>query len=67
MVKKYFYLVTQDITNHEPCPKCGSESQKLGEGRGPHVGCLKCGGCDRFIKWISKAQLIKIQNQGGQV
>ncbi len=67
MKKKYFYPVTQALTNHPPCPKCGSSSQKLGEGKAPHAACLKCGGCDRLIKWISKAQFIKIQNQGGQV
>jgi hypothetical protein len=24
------------------------------------------GECDRFIKWIAKSELIKIQNQGGE-
>jgi hypothetical protein len=50
-----------------PCPQCGSQAKKLGVGKGPHSASLRCGECDRFIKWISKAQLIKIQNQGGQV
>jgi hypothetical protein len=51
---------------HLPCANCGSTERKLGVGKGPHSASLRCGECDRFIKWIAKAQLAKIQNQGGQ-
>lgn len=49
-----------------PCASCGSTSRQLGCGRGPHSASLRCGQCDRFIKWIGKVELAKIENQGGQ-
>ena len=61
--------ITRDLQlsrNIIPCAQCGSTSQKLGIGKGPHSASLRCGECDRFIKWIGKSELAKIQNQGGQ-
>jgi hypothetical protein len=61
--------------NALPCGNCGSTERKLGAGKGPHTASLKCAACDlrfaaalryRFIKWIGKSDLVKIQNQGGQ-
>ena len=50
-----------------PCASCGSTSRQMGAGKGPHQASLRCGECDRFIKWLGKFDLAKIQNQGGQV
>jgi hypothetical protein len=50
---------------HLPCAHCASTEQKLGAGKGPHTASLRCGECDRFIKWIGKSELAKIENQGG--
>jgi hypothetical protein len=50
--------------NHLACASCGSIERRLGAGKGPHTASLRCGGCDRFIKWIGKAELAKL-NQGG--
>ena len=52
--------------NYLPCASCGSTERKLGAGKGPHTASLRCAECDRFIKWIGKSDLVKIQNQGGQ-
>jgi hypothetical protein len=51
--------------NHLPCSSCGSTERKLGIGKGPHSASLRCAACDRFIKWIAKSELAKIENQGG--
>jgi hypothetical protein len=53
--------------NHLPCSSCGSTERKLGIGKEPHSASLRCGKCDRFIRWIGKPELAKIENQGGQV
>jgi hypothetical protein len=50
--------------NYLPCASCGSIERKLGAGKGPHTASLKCAECDRFIKWLGKSELAKIQ--GGQ-
>jgi hypothetical protein len=75
VIEKNFYPAFQDITNPVrrvspsalPCGNCGSTERKLGAGKGPHTASLKCAACDRFIKWIGKSELAKIQNQGGQI
>jgi hypothetical protein len=73
MGKINFNLCDKDITpqpifranpNHLPCSACGSTHRKLGAGKGPHSASLRCGQCDRFIKWVSKSELEKL-NQGG--
>ncbi len=46
------------------CPHCGSDSGRVGAGAGPHAGRFDCAGCGRFIKWLSKKALAKIE--GGQ-
>ncbi|HEY9795408.1 MAG TPA: hypothetical protein V6D30_07180 [Leptolyngbyaceae cyanobacterium] len=51
--------------NHLPCASCGSNERKLGAGKGPHTASLRCQECDRFIRWIGKSDLAKIENQGG--
>jgi len=49
------------------CPQCGSKERRLGVGKEPHSASLRCGECDRFIRWIGKAELAKIENQGGRI
>jgi endogenous inhibitor of DNA gyrase (YacG/DUF329 family) len=43
-----------------PCPSCGSTATKLGAGKDPHTASLSCAGCNRWIKWIGKAELTKL-------
>ncbi len=70
------YPVFRTNPNHLACASCGSTERKLGTGKGPHSAELRCGKCDhvalrrrtdRFIRWVAKSELTKIQNQGGQV
>ena len=73
MIKEKLYPVFQDITNSVrrvspnalPCDNCGSTERKLGAGKEPHTAALRCGKCERVIKWIGKVKLAKIENQGG--
>lgn len=78
-MEKIFNLCDKDITRDTetptisranqkklPCANCGSTDRRLGVGKGPHSASLRCGQCDRFIKWIGKFELAKIENQGGQ-
>ena len=61
--------ITKDLQlsrNTISCAQCGSKERRLGIGKGPHSASLRCGECDRFIKWIGKSELQKIENQGGQ-
>ena len=44
----------------------GSIERKLGAGKIPGGASLRCGECDRFIKWIGKSELAKF-NQGGRI
>jgi len=48
-----------DNDNRPDCPKCNSTATKLGAGKGPHTASLSCAGCNRWIKWIGKAELAK--------
>lgn len=55
--------ITKDLPlsrNIIPCAQCGSKERKLGCGKGPHTASLRCAVCDRFIKWIGKAELGRI-------
>jgi hypothetical protein len=83
MRKKLFTLCDKNITRgketatastayctnptHLPCQNCGSNERKLGIGKGPHSASLRCGQCDRFIKWIGKSELRKLNQRGGQI
>lgn len=58
--------ISRENLNHLPCESCGSNELRLGTGKGPHSASLRCGQCDRFIKWIGKSELAKL-NQGGQI
>ncbi len=49
--------------NIMPCAKCGSKERKLGIGKEPHSASLRCAECDRFIKWVSKRELARIESQ----
>lgn len=49
-----------------PCTQCGSKEHQMGAGKRPHQTSLRCAVCDRFVKWIGKSELGKIENQGGQ-
>jgi hypothetical protein len=66
-----FNLCDKDITkdlqissNTNPCNQCGAKEYRLGIGKGPHQASLLCGGCDRFIRWVGKNELVKL-NRGG--
>lgn len=41
----------ENITSH-PCPRCGSNKAIQTSGVGPHYAALRCGSCDRFLKWL---------------
>jgi hypothetical protein len=65
--------ISRTNPNHLPCSSCGSTERKLGIGKGPHLASLRCAACDlrfaaalryRFIRWVGKSELAKIQ--GGQ-
>jgi endogenous inhibitor of DNA gyrase (YacG/DUF329 family) len=60
--------------SHAPCPRCGSNHRSLGASGSSHFCSLLCALCalpeaaaqsSRFIRWIGKSELVKIQNQGG--
>ena len=51
------------ITAEKPCPSCGSLSQRLTDGSGPHAGALRCAACDRFAKWVSKAVKAELEGE----
>ena len=38
----------------QPCNRCGATATKIGPGAGPHVARLICGGCSRYLMWLSK-------------
>ena len=48
-----------------PCASCGSTSRQMGAGKGPHQASLRCGECDRFIKWIGKTELAQFDSVEG--
>jgi hypothetical protein len=61
--------------SHIPDARCGSTSRRMGTKKEPPSENLRCGQCDskalrltaeRFIKWIGKTELAKL-NQGGQL
>lgn len=45
------------------CKYCQSSHMKIEQGKPPHVAMLICGTCDRFQKWVSKAQLPEVKRQ----
>lgn len=62
-------ICDDDITNASnqqlsrntiPCAQCGSKERRLGIGKGPHSASLRCGECDRFIRWVGKSELARI-------
>ena len=44
------------------CPHCQSTDLRVTTGSGPHVGRLSCGGCGRWVKWLSKGE---VEARGG--
>lgn len=56
--------ISRTNPNHLACASCGSTERRLGAGKGPHSASLRCEGCDRFIRWVGKRELAKL-NQGG--
>jgi DNA-directed RNA polymerase subunit RPC12/RpoP len=38
------------------CRHCGSTHLVKARGTGPHAAALRCGGCKRHLKWLSKDQ-----------
>ncbi len=57
-----------------PCAQCGSSEHRLGAGKGPHSASLRCAVCDRvallrsadrFIRWIGKSELARIEAAKG--
>ncbi len=57
------YRITQSrsensrLENLYKCPKCNGTEAKLGDGKPPHSASLRCANCNRWIKWIGKAEL----------
>ena len=47
---------TQPLFPPGTCPRCGSHSHVIGEGRGPHYASILCQNCGRFIRWVPKPQ-----------
>jgi hypothetical protein len=51
--------VAASIKPANQCRLCGSDKTKRGPGAGPHHGRLLCGGCGRFLRWLSKLEVTK--------
>jgi hypothetical protein len=75
MKKINFNLCDKNITpqpifranpNHLPCSSCGSTSRRLGAGKVPGGASLRCGECDRFIKWLTPGEVAKLEARGEQ-
>ncbi|MBD1847641.1 hypothetical protein H6F89_30435 [Cyanobacteria bacterium FACHB-63] len=61
---------SQELENRShsaKCPGCGSTSIGVAPGTGPHFAKLVCLNCDRWIKWLSKADPIAQQLIAGEV
>ena len=58
-------FVDQEATVLKPrywqCPHCNSEVATVSAGTGPHAGRFDCGGCGRFVRWLSKSLMAQIQ------
>ena len=39
------------------CPHCQSTDLRVTTGSGPHHGRLSCGGCGRWVKWLSRREV----------
>ncbi len=48
---------TQSPLGDYSCQRCNGSEAKLGDGKPPHSASLRCANCDRWIKWIGKAEL----------
>ena len=47
---------------NDECSRCGSTEQRIlaTEPSNPHAGKLECAQCEKYIKWIGKAELARI-------
>ena len=41
---------------HRPCTSCGHESFFRDPGKGPHAAHLRCAGCGRGGRWLSRRE-----------
>ena len=41
---------------HRPCTSCGHESFFREAGKGPHAAHLRCAGCGRGGRWLSRRE-----------
>lgn len=60
--------ITKDLPSSRstiPCCQCSSTFGELGVGKRPHSASLRCGMCNRFVKWIGKAELGRIEAAKG--
>jgi hypothetical protein len=44
----------------KPCRFCGWETARTGPGVGPHAAAVICLGCDRNVRWLSKAKAAEL-------
>jgi late competence protein required for DNA uptake (superfamily II DNA/RNA helicase) len=51
---------TQSPVGDYRCQRCYSTATKLGAGKALHTASLLCAECDRWIKWVGKAELVKL-------
>lgn len=54
--KNKAYAKSRRSVTRKTCRHCGGTNLQRTPGKGPHAAGLACGGCGRFVQWISKAQ-----------
>ena len=57
---KFFDKQIGAVARIEHCPGCGSDNLAFMPGTGIHAAQLRCSDCDRWLKWVGKADLAKI-------
>jgi hypothetical protein len=49
-----------------PCPLCQHPGPHIRTaGKGPHHAALRCGGCQRFLKWLPKPRSLEVEAELG--
>ena len=44
-----------DVVRHRPCVWCNSDQFSREPGKGPHAAHLRCQGCGRGDRWLSRS------------
>lgn len=55
-VQRYLKYLRIRKAKSNKCFTCNSTETYTAPGRGPHAGQLRCKGCDKHIKWLTKAE-----------